>query len=297
MFKKPSFVALLSVCSNTLVVTLKLIVGVLTGSVAIISEAIHTLLDLFASCIAFISVKLSNRPPDKNHPYGHGKIENLSGTIETLLIFVAGIWIIVESVKKLIHPEPVSMPSLGIAVMLFGALMNYIVSRIVNRTAIETNSIAMKSNAFHLLTDVYTSLGVAFGLLIVSITEWTFLDPLIGIGLAMYIMIEAIHLWKESFNPLLDNNLPEEREQEICKIIDRFSNEFIEYHNFRTRRSGPIDYIDFHLIVQKDTTIEVAHELCNKIEFAIKDQFYYTETFIHLEPEDEALFTKEILER
>lgn len=292
MFKKPSHIAFLSVCSNTLVVTIKMIVGVLTGSVAIISEAIHTLLDLLASCIAFISVKLSSRPPDKNHPYGHGKIENLSGTIETMLIFVAGIWIIVESVKKIINPEPVSMPSLGIAVMLFGAFMNFIVSRIVNRAAVENHSIAMRSNAFHLLTDVYTSLGVAFGLLIVSVTNWTFLDPLIGIGLAMYIMIEAIHLWKESFNPLLDNNLPEETEDEIRQIIDRFDNEFIEYHNLRTRRSGPVEYIDFHLIVNKNTSIEVAHELCNRIEFAIKERFHRAETFIHLEPEEEAIYKK-----
>ena len=177
--------------------------------------------------------------------------------------------------------------------MLFGALMNFIVSRIVHRSAIENHSIAMKSNAFHLLTDVYTSLGVAFSLLIVSITKWTFLDPLIGIGLAMYIMIEAVHLWRESFNPLLDNNLPEKEEEKVRTIIDHFQNEFIEYHNLRTRRSGPNTYIDFHLIVQKNLTVEVAHELCNKIEFAINEKFPKAETFIHLEPEDEALCQNE----
>ena len=290
MFKTPAGIAFLSVCSNAFIVILKLIVGVVTGSIAIISEAIHTLLDLIASCVAFFSVKFSNRPPDKNHPYGHGKIENLSGTIETLLIFVAGIWIIVECVKKIIHPEPVNFPTLGIAVMLLGALINFIVSKIINRVAIETKSIAMKSNAFHLLTDVYTSLGVAFSLLIVSVTNWTFLDPLIGIALAMYIMIEAIHLWKESFNPLLDNNLSETEEHEICSIVDRFKNEYIEYHDLRTRRSGPIEYIDFHIIVKKNLTVEIAHDLCNKIELAIKERFPRAETFIHLEPEDEAIF-------
>ena len=293
MLKNPARVAILSILSNTVVVTLKLIVGFFTGSVAIISEAIHTFLDLLASCIAFFSVKISNLPPDKNHPYGHGKVENLSGTIETLLIFIAGIWIIVECIEKLIHPEPVSFPSLGIAVMLFGALMNFIVSRIVHRSAIENHSIAMKSNAFHLLTDVYTSLGVAFSLLIVSITKWTFLDPLIGIGLAMYIMIEAVHLWRESFNPLLDNNLPEKEEEKVRTIIDHFQNEFIEYHNLRTRRSGPNTYIDFHLIVQKNLTVEVAHELCNKIEFDINEKSPKAETSIHLEPEDEALCQNE----
>lgn len=282
-----SKIAFLSVISNSFVVILKIIVGFFTGSVAILSEAIHTFLDLMASFIAFFSVRISNKPADKEHPYGHGKIENISGTIETLLILVAGIWIIYECIHKLINPEPLKLPFLGIIVMLIGATINFVVSKIVGRTAEKINSVAMKSNALHLLTDVYTSLGVAVSLLITHLTGWYILDPIIGIVLAGYIMIEAFKLMKESFPPLLDARLSTNEEKKVIQIIESFKDEYIEYHDFRTRRSGPEEYIDFHLVVSSHKDIETAHELCNRIENAIRDMYNKAHVLIHIEPEDE----------
>ncbi|MFF2175323.1 cation diffusion facilitator family transporter [Lysinibacillus sp. NPDC058147] len=284
-----SKIAFLSVLSNSTVVILKLIVGLFTGSVAIISEAIHSLLDLLASCIAFISVRISSKPADKEHPYGHGKVENISGTIETLLIFVAGIWIIYECIHKIINPTPIKLPVLGILVMLFGALINFFVSRIVYRTAKNTNSVAMKSNALHLLTDVYTSLGVALSLLIVHLTGWYILDPIIGIILACYIMIEAFKLMKETFPPLMDARLSKEEEEQIIRIIESFKDEYIEYHDFRTRRSGAEEYIDFHLVVASNESIETVHNLCDRIEEKINTLFHQANILIHLEPENEKI--------
>lgn len=280
-------VAFLSVISNFVLVLLKIIVGVFTGSVAVLSEGIHSSLDLAASLIAFFSVRISNKPADKIHRYGHGKVENISGTIETLLIFVAGIWIIYECVHKLINPEPIKLPFLGILVMLFGALVNFIVSKIISRTAKKTKSMAMKSNALHLLTDVYTSLGVAVSLFLVNITGWHFLDPIIGIVLAIYIIIEAYKLLKESFPPLLDASLSESEEEIILKTINSYKKEFIEYHDFRTRRSGPSEWIDFHLVVPSYYSINKAHDLCDRIEQDINLQFPDAEVLIHLEPESE----------
>lgn len=282
-----SKVAFLSVLSNSFVVVLKVVVGIFTGSVAILSEAIHSSLDLLASIIAFFSVRISNKPADKIHPYGHGKVENISGTIETLLIFVAGFWIIYECVLKLIHPEPIKLPFLGILVMLIGASINFVVSRIVNTTAKKTNSIAMKSNALHLLTDVYTSLGVAISLFLVSLTEWYFLDPIIGIILAVYIMFEAYKLMKESFPPLVDARLLPAEEEKIIKIIESYKDEYIEFHDFRTRRSGPTEYVDFHLVVSSHYNIETAHRLCDRIEENIIQQFECAHIIIHLKPEHE----------
>ncbi|UYX53388.1 cation diffusion facilitator family transporter [Bacillus thuringiensis] len=282
-----SKVAFLSVLSNSFVVVLKVVVGIFTGSVAILSEAIHSSLDLLASIIAFFSVRISNKPADKIHPYGHGKIENISGTIETLLIFIAGFWIIYECILKLIHPEPIKLPFLGILVMLIGASINFVVSRIVNKTAKKTNSIAMKSNALHLLTDVYTSLGVAISLFLVSLTEWYFLDPIIGIILAVYIMFEAYKLMKESFPPLVDARLLPAEEEKIIKIIESYKDEYIEFHDFRTRRSGPTEYVDFHLVVSSHYNIETAHRLCDRIEENIIKQFERAHIIIHLEPEHE----------
>lgn len=282
-------IAFLSVMSNSFVVILKIIVGFFTGSVAILSEAIHSLLDLMASLIALFSVRISNRPADKQHPYGHGKVENISGTIETILIFVAGIWIIYECIHKLINPSPVKLPLLGIIVMLIGATINFFVAKIVGKTADATHSVAMKSNAVHLFTDVYTSIGVAISLLLVNLTGWHFLDPIIGIGLAFFIMIEAFKLMKISFPPLLDARLSVEEEKSIVQIIELFKDEYIEFHDFRTRRSGPEEYIDFHLVVPAHEDIETAHNLCDRIESRIQTLYCKAQVLIHIEPENERL--------
>lgn len=282
-----SKIAFLSVISNSLVVMLKIVVGIITGSVAILSEAIHSFLDLIAAFIAFISVRISKKPADTGHPYGHGKVENLSGTIETMLIFAAGIWMIYECVQKLVNPAPVHLPVLGIAVMLAGALINLIVSKFVKREAEKVNSVAMKSNALHLLTDVYTSLGVAASLLVVTLTEWYILDPIIGMVLAVYIIYEAFKLMKEAFPPLIDTRLSEEEEKTILKIIETFQQEFIEIHDFRTRRSGPQEYIDFHLVVASHVTIKDVHDLCDRIERDITKEFKQAQVMIHPEPESE----------
>lgn len=280
-------VAFLSVLSNTTVVILKLVVGILTGSIAVISEAIHSSLDLAASVITFFSVRISNRSADRNHPYGHGKIENISGTIETLLIFVAGIWIIYECVHKLLRPAEIEMPYLGIAVMFIGAGINLVVARKVGKTADELHSVAMKSNALHLLTDVYTSLGVGVSLLLVTLTGWTIWDPIIGILLAVYIMKEAFTLMKESFPPLIDARLSEEEEQQLQQLILLHKDKYIEYHDFRTRRSGPVEYVDFHLVVPSGMDIATAHHLCDEIEHTIQASFERAEVMIHIEPEHE----------
>jgi len=280
-------IALLSICSNSFIVLLKLAVGIITGSVAIISEAIHSLLDLVASVIAFFSVKISNRPPDKEHPYGHGKFENISGTVETLLIFIAGIWIIVESVEKLIHPSPIKLPFVGVIVMLLGAFINWRVGKKVQKVGDETHSVAMQSNALHLLTDVYSSLGVAASLILVSLTGWVVLDALIGIGIAVYIMKESIELGKKSFTPLLDTGLSSDEIIQIEQVLLNFKSQFIEYHDLRTRRSGAEEHIDFHLVLPSSMSIEEAHLLCDKIEDEIKKVLINPQILIHVEPENE----------
>ncbi len=287
-----SNLTILSVCSNFVIVVLKLIVGFFTGSVAVISEGIHSSMDLFASVITFFSIRISNQPADEDHPYGHGKAENIAGTIETLLIFVAGIWIIVESVNKLLNPHEIRFPALGIAVMLFGAIVNIIVSRIIKRAAIKANSVAMKSNALHLYTDVFTSLGIALSLFLVYITGWLWLDPVIAILTAFYIMYEAFKLLKESFPPLMDRRLSDNEEEAIKKIILAHKNKFIEFHDFRSRRAGAEEYIDFHLVVSSTMTIESAHSLCDEIEAEIMNFYAKAEVLIHLEPEEERVLTR-----
>ena len=173
--------AWVSVASNSLLVVLKFIAGILVGSVSIISEAIHSANDLLASFIALFAVKTSSKPPDKEHPFGHGKVENVSGTIEALLIFVAAFLIIKEAVERLFHGVEMQTLGWGLAVMGFSAILNLGVSEYLMYVAKKTNSIALEADAMHLRTDVYTSAGVFVGLLLIKLTCYTIIDPIAAI--------------------------------------------------------------------------------------------------------------------
>ena len=194
-------IARLSIVSNTLLIVMKLVVGLISGSVSILSEAIHSSMDLIAALIAFFSVRVSDNPPDSRHPYGHGKIENISGVIESLLIFIAAVWIIVEAVKKLFG-ERIELDSiaLGSIVMLISAIVNTYVSRRLYKVARATNSVALEADALHLKTDIFTSLGVAVGLGLIMATGINWLDPVIAILVALFIIREAYHLTDEGIH-------------------------------------------------------------------------------------------------
>ncbi|NLT19954.1 MAG: cation transporter [Syntrophomonadaceae bacterium] len=282
-------VAALSICSNTLLVALKLVAGVLTNSVSIISEAIHSALDLVAAIIAFTAVKISSRPPDSRHRYGHGKFENVSGTIEALLIFVAAIWIIIEAYKKIVEGAGVETIGFGIGVMAFASLVNWIISGILMKTARKTDSVALEADALHLRTDVYTSVGVLFGLLLLSITDIQILDPLIAIAVALLIIKTAYELTIKALVPLLDVALPPEEEAEIENALQLINTEgIVGFHQLRTRKAGAERYVDMHLVVQRDMTIAEVHDLCDRIEQEIEDRLPMVHVLVHAEPcEDE----------
>jgi cation diffusion facilitator family transporter len=268
-------------------VILKITVGIISGSVSIISEAAHSAIDLVASLIAFFSVRVSNLPPDKDHPYGHGKIENISGVAEGLLIIVAAVWIIYHSIHSLIANEPVQYLQWGIVVMIISAVVNFFVSRRLYKVAKETDSIALEADALHLKTDIYTSVGVAFGIGLIWLTGWHILDPVIAILVALFILIEAYNLIKTAFNPLLDFRLEPDEVEKITKIIDKFTDNCVGYHHLRTRRSGPYKYIDFHLEVPDKMTVRESHDLCDKLEEKLKEHIKSVDINIHVEPNSE----------
>lgn len=192
--------ARLSIISNSLLIVMKVVAGLISGSVSILSEAIHSGMDLVAAIIAFFSVKFSDTPPDKEHPYGHGKFENVSGVVEALLIFVAAGWIIYEAIEKITHPSPVENIQIGSLVMGISAVVNFLVSRRLYKVARKTDSIALEADALHLKTDVLTSLGVAVGLTLIWFTHWTILDPAVAILVALMIIRESYRLLKNAFN-------------------------------------------------------------------------------------------------
>ncbi|QHI71795.1 cation diffusion facilitator family transporter [Aminipila terrae] len=282
---RKSKVALLSVLSNTMLIILKIVAGLLSGSVSIISEAIHSSMDLIASVIALFSVSVSSKPADKQHPYGHGKIENISGVIEGLLIFIAAFLIIKESIQKILNPSEISGVSIGIVVMGIASVSNLLVSRALYKVAKQEDSIALEADALHLKTDVYTSLGVAAGLLLIKLTGIAILDPIVAMLVALLIIKEAWALCSDAFGPLLDTCLPDEDEKRIQDIIDNFSN-VTGCHSLRTRKSGHYKYIDLHLVVKGEISVAEAHGICDEIEKTIEDQLINTSINIHVEPEE-----------
>ena len=277
-------VAGLSVVSNSVLIALKIIAGIVSGSVSIISEAIHSGMDLVAAVIAFFSVRMSSKPADRKHPYGHGKIENVSGVIEGLLIFVAAGLIITEAVKKLFNPSEVSQTAIAAAVMIFSGIVNFFVSRTLYKTAKEEDSIALEADALHLKTDIYTSLGVGAGMLLIKITGITFFDPVIAILVAVLIIKEAWVLCKNAFGPLMDTRLSDEDESKIKEIMDIFKDEILDYHELRTRKSGNMKYIDFHMTVKEGITVKESHCLSDRIEQELEKALRNTSISIHFEP-------------
>lgn len=276
-------VARLSILSNSMLIILKIIAGLASGSVSIISEAIHSFMDLLASFVAFFSVRISDTPADERHPYGHGKFENISGVVEALLIFIAAFWIIYEAVKKIAHPEEVEKIGLGFAVMIVSAIVNMFVSSRLFRVARETDSVALEADALHLKTDVYTSFGVATGLLLMWITGIHLIDPIIAIFVALLILKESYELFLKAYAPLLDLALPAAEVAQISDIIQHHCTSEMSFHDLRTRKAGNFKYIDFHLILDPEKTVREAHAICDRIEEDIKKAFDPAEVTIHVE--------------
>ena len=276
--------ALLSIISNTALIIMKVIAGVLSGSVSILSEAIHSGMDLVASLVAYFSVRHSSKPADKGHPYGHGKIENMSAIIEGLLILVAAGLIIKEAAQKFSQATDIQMAEVAIVVMLISALTNLFISRKLYKVAREEDSMALEADALHLKTDVYTSVGVAAGMLLIKVTGYAFLDPIVAILVALLIVKEALHLMSSAFDYLMDARLSDKEEEEIQEIIQSHSSQFIDYHKLKTSKSGNRKLIDFHLTVEPNATVMETHHLVGELKKDMGERFDNCRVTIHLDP-------------
>lgn len=287
-FDRRSKFALLSILSNTLLIIFKVTVGILSGSVSIISEAIHSMMDLVASFVAFLSVRTSVNPADKEHPYGHGKIENISGVVEGLLIFIAAGMIIFEAVKKICAPAEIEYALAAVAVMAVSALINLLVSRKLYEVAKEEDSMALEADALHLKTDVYTSLGVGLGILLIKLTGLTILDSIVAILVALIIIKEAWELCKNACDNLIDVRLTDEEEREIDKVIERVmhehSHKLLDYHKLKTRKSGNKRHVDFHITVDPELTVKEAHDIVGCLKKEMNEKFANTRVSIHIDP-------------
>lgn len=280
--------ALVSNISNTFLVIGKLIIGIVSGSVSIISEAIHSGMDLIASMIAFVSIKKASNPADEKHRYGYGKFEDISGLLEGQLIFVAAGWIIYQAIHKMLyHRTEIEFLELGIIVMAGSSIINFFVSNYLYKISRKYDSIALEADALHLRTDVYTSVGIFVGLFLIKIFKLEILDPIIAIIVALFIIRTSMELVTRSFRNLTDFRLSEDDLSRIHRIINEHNSEFVDFHELRGRKAGSERHLDFHLTIKKDTNLEKAHSFCDHLEEDIKKEFPGTQIMIHLEPNKE----------
>lgn len=278
--------AAVSIASNSALILFKLVVGIVSGSIAIISEALHSGSDLAAAVIAFYSVRKAAVPPDLHHHYGHEKVENLSGVIEALLIIAAAAVIIYEGVRKIFGGPHIDHVWLGVGVMVVSGVLNLVVSRkVLYPVARRTQSAALEADAAHLLTDVYTSFGVAGGLLLVKLTGWEMLDPIAAILVALLIIKTGYDLVVQSTKVLLDQTLPEEELEEIRRCVkDHRGNLIIGYHRLRARQAGNRRHIDLHVTVDETLTVAAAHEVAEHIATDIRECVPNSDVLVHIEP-------------
>ena len=287
MFSTKTGAASLSILSNSCLIALKLVVGVLTGSVSVIAEAVHSLLDLVAAMIAFFGIHMADQPPDEQHPFGHGKVENLSAVAEVGLILVAAGFVIYEAVNRLRTGATVELVEVGMAVMAVSMVVNILVSRRLYRVARATDSVALEADARHLTVDIYTSAGVFLGLLAVRLTGFYILDPIIALAVAVIILKAAYDVTRKSFGGLLDEKLPPEEEGLVKASIMEHGGELLGFHELRTRKSGSMRYIDLHLVMAKGASLEEAHRLCDYLESDIMQKLSNASVTIHCEPASE----------
>jgi cation diffusion facilitator family transporter len=286
MFRTKTGAAGLTIGTVVLLILLKVSVGIISGSVSIIAQAIDSLLDLFAALVTFFSLRFAGKPADKEHPFGHGKAESISGVVQAGLIFAAAAFIIYQSVTRIVVGAAIEYVTTGIVVMAVCIVVNILVSRHLHRVARQTDSAALEANARNLATDVYSALGVLVGLVVVQVTGLNILDPIIAIGVTLLILKTAYVVMRKSFSHLIDVKLPEDEEALIVSTMSEHMGELVDFHGLRTRKAGSERYIELHMIMARDASIERAHSLCDHLEEDIKSRLPHTHVTIHVEPCD-----------
>jgi len=286
--------ARVSVYSNSGLTAAKLGAAVLTGSVSVLSEALHSGLDLAAAVMAWAAVRRAREPADSDHQFGHGKFESMSGLAEGSLILIAVALIVYSAVSRLVRGEvAVAIPVVGAAVMGLSAIANAFVSRLLFRVARETDSVALEADGWHLRTDVWTSGGVLCGMVVIAVAQRLGLhaaavvDPVIALGVGAVIAHAAWNITRRSWDHLIDRALPAEELEQIRALLREHYPELSSFHRLRTRKAGSQRYIDLHLVVPGARSVTEAHRLCDHLEVDLRRLFPDAEVMIHVEPRRE----------
>jgi cation diffusion facilitator family transporter len=284
--KTPSLTrfAWLSIAAALATMALKALAYGLTGSVGLLSDAMESLVNLAGAFMALAMLTVAARPPDEDHPHGHGKAEYFSAGAEGALIVIAAVAIGVAAIDRLLHPRPLQQVGLGLAVSVAASLVNLGVALVLFRAARAHRSATLQANAHHLLTDVWTSAGVVAGVTGVAVTGWLVLDPLIALAVAVNIVVTGVRILRNSVAGLMDAALPAHELQLLRELLDRRAAEGIEYHALRTRQSGARRFVSVHILVPPEWSVQQGHELLERIEADIRRALPPVTVDTHLEP-------------
>ncbi|MFC1942150.1 cation diffusion facilitator family transporter [Chloroflexota bacterium] len=288
MFSSTSGASKLSIIVVIVLILLKVVAGAITGSLSILAQAADSFFDLFAVVVTFLAIRIATRPADEQHPFGHGKAENIAATVQAILIFLAGSSIIFAAVLRIQTGTTLELTETGMGVMLVSIIASILLSRHLLRVAKSTDSLAMQANARNIAADVYSAAAVLAGLLLVRFTGLSIIDPILAILVALFIFKVGYDVLRNSFGGLVDVKLPETEENTVkLAITEHFGEEVVNFHKLRTRKAGSQRYIDLHLIMPKDTSLEEAHRLCDHLEEDMENKLSRTDVTIHVEPCDE----------
>ncbi len=263
---------------------LKLVVGIISGSMAVLSSAVDSLLDILMSGVNYMAIRQAEKPADERHPFGHGKYETLATLIQASIITLSGAWILFESVRRLYQGiEPRQLGG-GIIVLVISTVVSWLISRYLKRVAAATDSSALEADSLHFAMDVYTNLALVVGLALISLFQAPWLDPILSLLVGFYIIYEAIGLVRHGMQDVLDAELPPPVLQKVIDIIENFPGEPLGYHNLRTRRAGSQKLLDFHLTVCKHLSVAEAHQIADQLEKKIEQEILGSDVIIHIEP-------------
>lgn len=282
--KKKIFAAKLSITTAVSLALIKFVVGLLTGSMAVLSSAIDSMLDILMSGVNFLAIRQAEQPADESHAYGHGKFETMAALVQSLIIGGSGVWIIIESLRRLLVGAEPSKIGEGMVVLIISVVASFLISRYLLKVGKETDSAALKADSLHFSMDVYTNLALTAGLVLIYFFNISWLDSVLSLLVGCYILSEAVKLARQAMDDVLDAQLPEETRNKIYKVIEEHGGRVYDCHNLRTRKSGSKKIIDFHLTVCRQLSVEDSHSITEIIEREIEHELNNSDITIHVEP-------------
>lgn len=290
--------AWLSIAAAVLTIVLKTTAWLVTDSVGLLSDAAESLVNLAGAVMALTMLTIAARPADADHAYGHGKAEYFSSGLEGGLILIAAVAIGVAAVPRLITPQPLQEVGVGLAISTAASLVNLLVALVILRAGKRQESITLEANAHHLLTDVWTSVGVIVGVGSVALTGWNWLDPVVALIVAANILVTGFSIVRRSVLGLMDPSLPETDQKAIGAVLARYTEERVQFHALRTRQAGPRRFISVHVLVPGDWTVQRGHDFLEQIEDDLRAAVPNATVFTHLESIDDPASWKDLeLER